>query len=229
MTSTSHGLPHCRKLIMFESPPSMDYCTLCRSYNILNLHLQWPPMDFTHCWSLLHHWSLPPSISTSHGLTQSLHITLYVIISTSHGLPGCKKLLIFESPPPMDSCTLSKRNYIINLHLLWPPTDLDHYWSSLHHPQIYPWISISHGLPQSQHITLYVIISASHGLPHIRKLCVFESPPPIDSHTLSRSFNYWIFTSNDLLWTSTIVDHCYIIHHHLLQSSPPMDFHNLST
>ena len=169
MISTSHGLPHCRKLIMFESPPSMDYCTLCRSYNILNLHLQWPPMDFTHCWSLLHHWSLPPPISTSHGLTQSFHITLYIIISTSHGLSGCKKLLMYESPPPMDSCTLSKRNYIKNLHLLRPPTDLDHYWSSLHHPQTYPWITISHGLPQSQHITLYVIISASHGLPNIKK------------------------------------------------------------
>ena len=186
-------------------------------------------MDFTHCWSLLHHSSLSLSISTSHGLLQSLHITLYEIIFTSHGLPDSRKIITFESPTPMDSCTLSKRNYIINLHLLWPPTDLDHYWSSLHHPQIYPWISISHGLPQSQHITLYVIISTFHGLPHIRKLCVCESPPPIDSHTLSRSYNYWIFTSNDLLWTSTIVDHCYISHHHLLQSPPPMDFHNFST
>ena len=168
MISTSHGLPHCRKLIMFESPPSMDYCTLCRSYNILNLHLQWPPMDFTHCWSLLHNWSLPPPISTSHGLTQSFHITLYIIISTSHGLSGCKKLLMFESPPPMDSFILSRRDICLILHLLYTPV---------------------------------------------------ECP--------ERSI-YWIYTSNDLLWSSPIVDHWYTIHHYLLQSPPPMDFHSFS-
>ena len=125
MISTSHGPPHCWRLIVFESPPSMDYCTLCRRYNILNLHLKWPPMDFTHCWSLLHHSSLSLSISASHGLLQSLHITLYVMISTSHGLPHFRSWLCLNLHLPWTP--VHSTELIFNLHLLCTSPIVDHY------------------------------------------------------------------------------------------------------
>ena len=184
-------------------------------------------MDFTHCWSLLHHSSSPHSISTSYGLPQSLHITL--IISTSHGLPGCRKLTMFESPPPMDlrimgtryiEPTPPKTSYGLLILLIIHTSSINISWNLR-----LPWTST---------------VS-----PH--NLVILWSPPLMDYHTAeswlclnlhlpwttvhsAEGIAYWICTSNDLLWTSPIVDHCYIIHHYLFQSPPPppMDFYNLS-
>ena len=155
----------------------------------------------------------PPSISTSYGLPQSLHITLYVIISTSHGLPGCRKLIMFESTPPTTSYGLltlliiitSSINISWNLRLPGTSTVFPHNPLFLWYPPPMDYHTAESWLCLNLHLPWTTVHSAE-------------------------AIRYWIYTSNDLLWwTSPIVDRCYIIDHYLLQYPPPMDLHNLST
>ena len=198
-------------------------------------------MDFTHCWSLLHHSSLSLSISTSHGLLQSLHITLYVTISTSHEIPDSRKLTMFESSPPRDFCTVFRSYKCLNIHHLQTPVKCPEgfiYWiytwndviwtifylhfswtTILHLPwtsTISPFNSVCYNLRLSWTTRLqkfvYVCIFTSLGLLYtVKKLCMFESPPPVDYHTLSR----WFYILNlHLKWPPMDYTHCWSLLHH---------------
>ena len=178
-------------------------------------------MAYTHYWSFLHHSSFPLSISTSNGLQHFLLITLYFIIFTSHGLTDCRSWLCFYLHlqwTPLHSAEVIK--YLIytsyelhqlliiatlfiitsfNLHLHLP-------WTST----ISPYNSVCNNLHLSwttrQQKANYVWISTSHGLLYtVQKRCMFETPPPIDSPTLSRRFYIMNLHLQCLLRTSPIV------------------------
>ena len=212
----------------------MDYHT-AESWFCLNLHLPWTPVHSAGGIEYLIYTSygLHPLliIATSFIITsfnlhlpwtsKSLHITLCVMISTSHGLPHHRSWLclnLYLPWTPVHSAEAIKcfiytsyglhpfliiaTSFIItsfNLHLPWTTT-------------ISPYNSVCYDLHLSWTTTL-------------QKRIVFEYRPPMDSWSLCRSYT---ILNLHLLWTSPIVDHCYIIHHYLFQSPPPMDFYNIS-
>ena len=181
-----------------------DLISTSHGLSSFNLHLLWTSAISPHnsvCYNLHLSW------------TTRLQKADYVWISTSHGPPYYgHKVICIESTPPTTSyglltlliIVISSINISWNLRLPWTSTVFPH-------NPLFLW-----------------------------------SPPPMDYHTVeswlclnlhlpwttvhsAEAITYWIYTSNDLLWTSPIVDHCYVIDHYLLQSLPPMDFHNLST
>ena len=169
-----------------------------------NLHLLWTSTISPHksvCYNLHLSW------------TTRLQKAYYVWISTSHGPPYYGHNVIYiETTPP-------KTSYGLLILLINATSSINISWNLR--------------LPRTSTVS-----------PH--NLVFLWSPPLMDYHTAkswlclnlhlqwttvhsAEDIAYWIYTSNDLLWTSPIVDHCYVIDHYLLQSLPPMDFHNLST
>ena len=168
-----------------------------------NLHLQWTSTISPHnsvCYNLHLSW------------TTRRQKADYIWISTSHGPPYYgHKVIYIDSTPLTTSYGLftlliivtSSINISWNLHLPWTSTVSPHNSVFLWSPPLMDHHTAEGWLYLNLHLPWTTVHSAE-------------------------GITYWIYTSSDLLWTSPIVDHCYIIHRYLRQSPPPVVFHNFS-
>ena len=139
MISTSHGLPHRRSWLCLNLhlpwTPIRSAVVIKQKYFIYTSYGLHPLLIIAPSFIIISfnlHLPWTSTISPYNSVCYNLHLSWntgqqkanYVWIFTSQGLLyTVQKLYMYESPPPTNSRKMSRRFYIVNLHLEWRHMD----------------------------------------------------------------------------------------------------------